>query len=193
MGTNATEQPIVTLSVSVTQKAYRKFFWHWIWHNRKGYCVSLAISFLMLMLFMVLFAWLDRDNAHRYVWYMYLLIFLLQAYSSSRLYNQHQAMYRKQTTYAFFEDHFSSRCDAMGTRHYKATLYASCKAAEAKSAFYLYYDRKRARPPYGGESVDPDPYNASAILDKEYLTEEQQQALRELFARKFGEKFISNP
>jgi len=186
METNTTEQPIVTLSVNVMPKTYIKFFFHWMRRYRKSYFVLMALYALLLALTVIL--WRIIDGADMY-FPLFLIMLLVQSYLPRHFHDNHREIYRSQTTYAFYEAHFYTSCDARGTKHYKATPYANCQAAETKSAFYLSMHARRFERFYWGDYFDPDPYNASAILDKQYLTEEQQRALRELFKRKFGPNF----
>jgi len=190
MDIKTAEQPIVTLSVSVTPRAYRQFFFHWMSHHHKRYWVLLVLCLFLVALFLALNLWLLKDSSLGLAsTWLFLFVFQIQLFYPGHFYYRHREMYRSKSHYAFYDAHFHSSCDVAGTRHYKAIPYQQCTAVEAKSAFYLYRAAKRVRPPYGGDIVDPDPYNANAILDKEQLTPEQQQALRELFTRKFGDNF----
>jgi len=183
-------QPILMLTSRVTQKAYTKFFFHWMSCNRKGYLISLAIVVLLLVFLMALLTWRIIDGSNDYVPFLFLPLYFIKSLLPGRFYYMHREMYRSLTYYAFYEAHLYASCDVMGTRHYKATPYKHFTAGETKSAFYLYCAVKRTpQPPYADEFIDPDPYGASVILDKEQLSPEQQEALRALFAEKFGEKF----
>jgi len=180
-------QPILMITNRVTPKAYEKFFMHWMRRRRKGYFIYWGI--VLLLIAAGVFLGLVNEHYGALSILSSFLVLCFTLYLPKRYYDNHREMYRSQTTYAFYEAHFYSSCDAMGTRHYKATPYVNCKAAETKSAFYLSLPARPFEAFYWGDYFDPDPYGASAILDKRCLTEDQQQVLRELFARKFGEKF----
>jgi hypothetical protein len=181
------KQPILIITSRVTPKAYRRFFRHGVSHFHKRYWVSLALCLFFLALLTAANIWLIKNGSYEFT-SIWLLVILIALYSPGRFYYMHRAMYKSETHYAFYEAHFCSYCDVLGTRHMKATPYQNCRAAETKSAFYLYRAAKRSPPPdpYGNDIADPDPYGASVILDKEQLSPEQQQALRELLARKYG-------
>jgi len=184
MDINISEQAIVTLSVSVSHKTYRKFFLRWMWHRCKVYFTYLSL-YILLFVAVILLIFIKPSVASA----LPLMISLMQYLLPRHFYAKHFEIYQGQTTTEFCETHYRSRCNAMGTVHDRVTPYEHCTAMETQSAFYLYYHKKRRWPLYTERSFDPDPYNASAILDKEYLTDEQQQTLRELFTRKFGESF----
>ena len=180
-------QPIVTASCRLTRKAYRRFFFHWLLDNRKSYYVSLSFCLLISVAFA--YFYLKDNGLYGFLFLFWLFfIFLLP----KRHFDQHREMYEAETIYVFFEDHLRSRCAAMGTIHYKATPYENFSAAaETKSAFYLTLRIRKPELYCWRDQYDPDPYNASVILDKQCLTDGQAAALRDLLARKFGEKFRS--
>jgi len=188
MEINASEQPIVALSVSVTPKTYYKFFWHWMLRFRKSYFFYLALLLLLFAL-LVLLALSARGSLSDVIYLAALFPTILLANIPSR-YGRHREMYQAETLYGFYEDHLKSRCTVMGTLHYRATPYENYTLAiETKSAFNLLLPARKFMRNANCDYYDPDPYGTSAILAKDQLTAEQQQALRELFARKFGEKF----
>jgi len=188
MEPTTTEQPIGTLSASVTRETYWRFFLLWMLRRRKSYFVNFGLLLLLAATAIVLMFVTGKTEILAGVFPL-LLVEAFMLMLPKRYYDQHREMYQNQTVHAFYEAHFHSSCDAMGTRHYKVTPYEHCYAEETKWAFYLTFPARRFEAFYWGDYFDPDPYNASAILDKQNLTAEQQQTLRYLFTRKFGKKF----
>jgi len=91
----------------------------------------------------------------------------------ARAFKKNRAAYDAHAVYAFFEDHLcvlvSDRgADSQITAQYSRYLWA----AETNTAFYL-------------KTPDKNYIN----LPRHCFTDEQAQALRELFTRKFGERF----
>jgi len=94
-----------------------------------------------------------------------------------------------ESTCAFYESYLFLSYTALEILVQKGIPYSVCLAQETQDAFYLQYPTE---PNTGRNSLRLANTNYdNVILDKQQLTEEQQQALRELFARKFGEKFKS--
>ena len=183
------EQPIVTVSSHVTHMAYVKFFWRWMLRYRKSFLVLLAVALLLLALSF----WenLTFESLFLARQFLIFLPWIGVFYMVSR-YGSHREMYEAKTAYAFYENRLRSHCVVLGTMHYKVTPYERFAAAvETKSAFYLMLPARKIKrySSYRGDNYDPDPYGTSVILDKKHLTEEQATVLRELFTRKFGEKF----
>jgi len=92
-----------------------------------------------------------------------------------------------ESTCAFYESYLFMSYTALEILVQKGIPYSVCLAQETQDAFYLQYPTE---PNTGRNSLRLANTNYdNAILDKQQLTDEQQQALRELFARTFGEKF----
>jgi len=178
------EQPIAVTTSSVARKAYYKFYWYWAAHHR----VSFIVYLVLLVLLLALTIWLAfiRDKTAMIIPMLWLLMF----YLPKRYFDKHHEMYEAETVHAFYEGHLRSRCTVAGTIHYRATPYTTFKAAvETKSSFYLTLGTRKPQSINWADYYDPDPYGASVILDKQCLSEEQVQSLRELFGRAFGERF----
>jgi len=185
------EQPLLMLTSRVTHKEYIKFFWRWMLRYRKGYIGLLAFMLVFLVLYITAAVWHKRkygdslfSGASLWAFWPTITVLLISRYARQR------EMYQAETLFAFYEDHVKSRCAVLGTAHYKATFYENfASAIETKSAFYMMLHARKIIRGISNDYYDPDPYGASVILDKEQLSPEQQQALRTLFAVKFGEKF----
>ena len=179
------DQPIVEVSSDVSRKAYRSFYWRWMSCHRKGYLVAIAIMSLFLAAMLcLLFVKPEPEMS-------YLSIMLIPAgWQLWYCFSEHRAVYRTTTTYAFYEAHVVLRRQIKGVLQSNVVTYDRCAAFETKTAFCVYpLTQKVSAYIRGWEYYTPDPYGVSVILDKRCLAPEQQQALRALFARKFGDKY----
>ena len=183
----AQEQPIVTVTAQVMRKTYRRFFFHWMARMRPWYYAYLAICLLSL----VAIVWITFSDfgSHASSALSFFLILMMLVLPPKRYYDMHREMYLDTREYIFYQEHFTMRCDTVYTIDLKTTTYSPCKASETKSAFYLLLLARPFEAFYWGDYFDPDPYCISVILDKRYLAPDQIDALRDLFSRKFGEKF----
>ena len=170
------EQPIVEVSILADKQDYKRYYWYWIFRERPWYP---ALSLLYCIILFLYAAWkvltLGADG-----WYyalIPLLVFpifaVLLMTKPGRHYRRHRDSFDTGAIYSFFEDHFSVRISEKDSQTYIDAGYERYLwVAETASAFYL----KKANRDY-------------VYFPKKCFAEEQTAALRELFARKFGEKF----
>lgn len=171
------EQAIITMSASVTPKARRQFFWYL--NRRSG--VLWILPILLLLLALLLFLDIRERGTVRIGPMIYGLgigiyapILLRIMYAQHKIYEWRGT----ETTHTFFESCVTLRHETAGVVDCRTIPYAHCEALETKNALCL----------FTAHSLMTQ-YAACVILDKQTLTPEQQQALRELLMCKFGEKF----
>ena len=182
------ERPIITVKQAwITQRLYSRFFRQWMLRYHKA---SIAAQSVALVIFIGLLAaalWVLRARLLEAAFPLTLVSFVLINNLFAPRYVRKRELYYADTDYDFGETCVYSRRMILGTLHSKVTPYEKFGSAiETKAAFFLFMPRRRVR---YADKFDPDPYGANVILDKQALPPEQQQALRELFARKFGERF----
>jgi len=86
-------------------------------------------------------------------------------------------------TCTFYESYLFFFYTALGMLAQKGIPYTVCLAQETSDTFYVQFPAER-----NGQR-NANPYYDCIILEKQKLTPEQAETLRELFTRKFGDKF----
>ena len=170
------ERAVVRLAAEVTCRAYRSFYWRWLWRCRKGYTIAMAVLLLLFAAMFCLALFLKMESAYTLLVYFPALVGIL------RYRRQRCETSQAQTAYTFYETHLVLCRRVGGMLQYYDIPYDSCAAFETKSAFCVHPLIKKA-PGYmrREDDYDPDPHGAAAVLDLRALSAEQIELLRELF------------
>jgi len=179
-------QATVEAMVTIDYKSYKEFYWRFIGGELRGRLIAIAVM-LALSLFVawawssVLASFFDRSDSF---WTILYILSLLPAGSivltvsslikerPRKIYEKHKTIMAMEKQYTFFENHLIIKMP----HYYSAAEYMLyTETQESKGSFYL-------KMPEGGY----------VQLPKKCFTEEQVEALRALFERKFEKKFKTN-
>jgi len=190
--------PIITVKTSVSRAAHREFYWQWMLRYRKGYYVQMALNLLLTIAVYGFAFWtVFADTSRRYTGFTLVLPFLMYAFYAclpGHYYSEHREIYLHKTVCTFYEAHLVARRKVNGILQANKLPYGRCGAFETKTAFCVCPPTAQAERHrrYDRNYYNPDPYGLCVILDKPTLAPDQIDALRSLFALKFGAKFTQS-
>jgi hypothetical protein len=169
----AREQPVVEFAVKIAYEDYKKYYWFWMWSERKRYFWYIGIwSLLCIAVDFLAFA-SSRPWHFLLALLVLIAIWVMRLTEPKRIYKRSHAAFSALASYAFFEDHLHVLINDKDADHETVARYDRYeKAVETAHAFYL-----------------KTPNKGYINLPKRFMTDRQIPALRELFTRRLGEKF----
>ena len=177
-------QPIVEVTVELDRESHRRFAW-FAWFHWPQSIATLIFVFVFLpaALVGIYIAAFSRPSAALAgaasgisAMFIYCVVLILT--HPRRAFLKIEKQCPTPNTFTFFDSHVEARGGTQytqGTEQMQYELFV--KAYETAHAFYL---------------VLRVPKDKAFLLDKKFFDDEKVAALRELFARKFGEKFKQN-
>ena len=166
------EQPILKAVIRIDERDFKACYWYWARREQAGRLWSLCLFSVTILACGVLGFVFKNYGLGILMPAWGLFLFVRRITEPKRKYRKYYAADDTQTTYTFHEDHYFLADSGWGDDIEVKQQYSRYTCAEeTKTAFYL---KARAD---------------CANLPKHCFTEEQISALRELFARKYGEKF----
>jgi len=188
------EQPIVSITTRLDYEEYKKYanFVHFKEKEFKSVVLStlfilIPIGFLFLVIYwglkLIEVSFLGAAMGIFWGTGIFLILFMAQqlcfgyiAFTAvMRTYKQYRRLHEADSHEIFYEDYLLTSCELPEiTSNSRISYDYYAEVIETESAFYLAHAIGK---------------NKHGIFPKRYMTPEQQQALRELLMRKFGEKF----
>ncbi|MCL2298965.1 MAG: YcxB family protein [Firmicutes bacterium] len=175
------EQAIVEITKHAEYGTYRRFYWFSERFRPTAWFPWLLIAFGPVY-WVIMYGpeWVRKYHEENIVELSFLLFFvpfitlvIVHCTTPRRLFNRYKKSYPMITTNAFFEAQFTYNIASQNRSDSGYVGYENVnRAYETKDAFYLRYNDKN--------------WN---YYPKKFLAPGQAEALRALFARKFGEKF----
>ena len=165
------EQAIVELTIHINLDDYKAYHWYWM-RKEKPWWPWLMGIFLALVLLCAVWSYELPERSVPLI--VFGLALAIGAFTRPRrIYKKKRAAFDAHASYVFFEDHLYVQVNDRGSDNEITAQYSRYLwVAETKSAFYL-----------------KTPDKNYIILPKHCMAPEQINALRELLARKFGERF----
>jgi len=173
------ERAVVEATIQIGLDDYKAYYWYWMRRERPWWPWLMGVFLASAVLYPIwAFVSMNYTRAiYSALLFAFALYIAISAFTRpARTYKKNRAAFDAVAVYAFFEDHLCVRISDRGsdtqvTAQYSRYLWA----AETGAAFYL-------------KTPDRNYIN----LPKHCFTESQAAALRELFARTFGDRFKSN-
>jgi len=173
METNTTkEQALVEVKANLDMESYKKYYWFFMVRNPWFWIVWSMPLLIALPSLLSYFSWTSFITSGVLFLYMAILFAM-----GSRLSYKQQSKLNTESDliYAFYREDYQITHIGHLSTGIQTNRYEFIKIAyETKHAFYL-------------RTIDKS--RAMYVLDKKYLAPEQIEALRTLFAQRFGEKF----
>ena len=170
---NEQEQPIIEALILIDEGDYKSCHWYWM---RKEKPWLLWVNALLWIAFLLICIYFFVSTYYLYGAVLLALALVLNVQritAPGRYYKKNRAAFDAQRVYAFYEDCLFTKISDRGSDSEITSQYSRyLRAEETKTAFYL-------------KTPDKNYVN----LPKKCFSEEQIDVLRELFGRKFGEKF----